>query len=142
MPATFCFSIGYFVHYQLTGNGASVQATYEEDMRQQRELVAAQSLGQEMTEDGLAQLMKDPALMKDGRTALVLVHGRSQQGKDSVALKAEWIDTLVIVVGGSLAAADAKGRDTRLLQCKHGLARQAIDHCLLKTGRHGRVGPR
>jgi cytochrome c oxidase cbb3-type subunit 3 len=69
--ATFCFSLGYFVHYQLTGNGASVEASYEQDMREQRELVAAQSLGQEMTEDGLTGLMKDAALMKDGRTVFI-----------------------------------------------------------------------
>lgn len=69
--ATFCFSIGYFVHYQLTGNGASVSEIYEADMRQHRELVAAQSLGQEMTEEGLAKLMGDPSLMKDARTVFV-----------------------------------------------------------------------
>jgi cytochrome c oxidase cbb3-type subunit 3 len=69
--ATVVFSICYFVHYQLTGNGASVADSYAADMREHRELLAAQSLGEEMTEAGLTQLMKDPALMKDARTVFV-----------------------------------------------------------------------
>jgi cytochrome c oxidase cbb3-type subunit 3 len=66
--ATFCFSIGYYVHYQLTGNGASVEETYAGEMREQRELMAAAALGQEIDESGLARLMADPAMMKDARS--------------------------------------------------------------------------
>lgn len=65
--ATFVFSLAYFIHYQLTGNGASVEQTYEQEMAEHRELLAAQSLGSEVTEDGLAKLMSDPLLMKDAR---------------------------------------------------------------------------
>ena len=68
---TFLFSIGYFVHFQLTGNGASVADSYAADMREFRELQAAQALGQEVTEEGLGRLMQDATLMKDGRTVFV-----------------------------------------------------------------------
>ena len=68
---TFVFSLGYFVHYQLTGNGASVEQSYSEDMREFRELRAAQALGEKVTEEGLTRLMNDPQLMKDARTVFV-----------------------------------------------------------------------
>jgi cytochrome c oxidase cbb3-type subunit III len=66
--ATFVFSLGYFVHFQLTGNGASVEQSYEEDMRQFRELQAAQSLGATVTEEGLERLTRDPMLMRDAQS--------------------------------------------------------------------------
>jgi cytochrome c oxidase cbb3-type subunit 3 len=66
--ATFVFSIGYYVHYQLTGNGASVDETYASEMREHREVMAAATLGQEINEEGLARLMADPAMMKDARS--------------------------------------------------------------------------
>jgi cytochrome c oxidase cbb3-type subunit 3 len=66
--ATFVFSIGYYVHYQLTGNGASVDDTYASEMREHREVMAAAALGQEIDEEGLARLMADPAMMKDARS--------------------------------------------------------------------------
>ena len=66
--ATFAFSLGYFVHFQLTGNGASVEQSYAEDMREFRELQAAQSLGEKVTEEGLMRLMTDATLMRDART--------------------------------------------------------------------------
>jgi cytochrome c oxidase cbb3-type subunit 3 len=69
--ATFVFSLGYFVHYQLTGNGATVADSYATDMREYREAQLAQSLGEEMTEAGLTQLMNDSTLMKDARTVFV-----------------------------------------------------------------------
>lgn len=69
--ATVVFSLGYFVHYQLTGNGPSVEQTYDLEMREHRELLAAQSLGNELTEDGLVKLMNDPVLMKDARKVYV-----------------------------------------------------------------------
>jgi len=63
--ATFAFSLGYFAHFQLTGNGASVEQSYAEDMREFRELQAAQALGEKVTEEGLVRLMNDPVLMRD-----------------------------------------------------------------------------
>jgi len=68
---TFLFAIGYFVHFQLTGNGKSVAESYAADMREFRELQAAQALGKEVTEEGLSRLMHDATLMKDGRTVFV-----------------------------------------------------------------------
>lgn len=82
--ATFVFSLGYFVHYQLTGNGPSVEQSYEEDMRQFRELQAAQSLGATVTEEGLERLMSDALLMRDGqsvfRTRCTQCHADRGQG--------------------------------------------------------------
>lgn len=69
--ATFVFSIGYYVHYQLTGNGASVDEEYAADMREYREMLAAQSLGKELNEETLGNLMKDPVMLRDARTVFV-----------------------------------------------------------------------
>jgi cytochrome c oxidase cbb3-type subunit 3 len=65
--ATFVFALCYYIHFQLTGNGASVEQTYQGEMREHREQMAAAALGQEITEEGLARLMLDPAMLKDGR---------------------------------------------------------------------------
>lgn len=62
---SFWFAVVYYIHFQLTGNGASVAQSYETDMQEFRAFVASQSLGEEMTEEGLTQLMDNPALMKD-----------------------------------------------------------------------------
>ena len=70
--ATIVFSFLYYVHYQLTGNGASVEQAYADEMREQRELMAASAIGQEMNEDGLTRLMHDPGMMKDARSLFVL----------------------------------------------------------------------
>ena len=63
--ATFFFSIGYYVHFQLIGNGASVEETYAADMQAQREKMAAAALGHEIDEAALTRLMADPLMMKD-----------------------------------------------------------------------------
>lgn len=82
--ATFVFSIGYYVHYQLSGNGASVEQAYEAEMREHREQLAAASLGQTLDEDSLGRLMHDPLLMKDAgqtfRTRCVQCHADRGQG--------------------------------------------------------------
>ncbi|MEY4546863.1 MAG: hypothetical protein RL685_3058 [Pseudomonadota bacterium] len=84
--ATFAFSLGYFVHFQLTGNGVNVEQSYAEDMREFRELQAAQTLGEKVTEEGLARLMHDPALMKDARTVFVArcVQCHADQGQGNI----------------------------------------------------------
>lgn len=69
--ATFVFSLGYYVHYQLTGNGTSVDEEYAADMREYREMLAAQSLGKELNEEALANLMKDPVMLRDARTVFI-----------------------------------------------------------------------
>ena len=71
--ATFVFSIGYYVHYQLTGNGVSVDEEYATDMREYRELLAAQSLGKELNEETLGNLMKDPVMLRDARNLCVTI---------------------------------------------------------------------
>jgi cytochrome c oxidase cbb3-type subunit III len=65
--ATFVFSFVYYVHYQLTGNGASVEDSYATEMREQRERLAASSIGPEINEEALTRLMHDAAMMKDAR---------------------------------------------------------------------------
>jgi cytochrome c oxidase cbb3-type subunit III len=69
--ATFVFSIGYYFHYQLSGNGATVEDTYEAEMREHRDRLAAAALGHETTEASLTHVMQDPALMKDARVDFV-----------------------------------------------------------------------
>jgi cytochrome c oxidase cbb3-type subunit III len=69
--ATFVFSIGYYFHYQLSGNGASVEDNYVAEMREYRDRLAAATLGHETTEASLTRLMQDPAMMKDARAHFV-----------------------------------------------------------------------
>jgi cytochrome c oxidase cbb3-type subunit 3 len=82
--ATFFFSIGYYVHYQLTGNGASVEQTYAVEMQEHREKLAAAALGQQIDEEALARLMADPLMMKDAasiyRLRCVQCHADRGQG--------------------------------------------------------------
>jgi cytochrome c oxidase cbb3-type subunit 3 len=110
--ATFVFSIGYYVHYQLTGNGASVEDNYTAEMREQRELQAAAALGQETTEESLTRLMQDPAMMKDARSIFVqrCVQCHADRGQGNIGpnlTDAHWIygsatlmDLLEIVTNG------------------------------------------
>jgi cytochrome c oxidase cbb3-type subunit III len=62
---SFVFSIGYYFHYHVSHNGASVAADYEADVAAAREQQAKASLAQPVSEDSLAKLMADGALMKD-----------------------------------------------------------------------------
>ncbi len=68
---TFWFSVAYYVHFQLTGKGVSVEESYAQDMREYREFLAAQSLGEEMSEQSLAKVMADEQLVADGRTVFL-----------------------------------------------------------------------
>jgi cytochrome c oxidase cbb3-type subunit III len=63
--ASFVFSLGYLVHYPLTGNGPSVLEAYEADMASFREAEAIREMGNELTEEVLTKLMNDRAMMKD-----------------------------------------------------------------------------
>lgn len=62
---TFLFSVGYFVHYHLTGNGASVEQDYALEMSEAREARAKALMGTKVTAEGLEKLSADPALMGD-----------------------------------------------------------------------------
>lgn len=65
--ATFFFSIGYFFHYHITGNGTSIAEAYELEMSEAREQRAKELMGSTVTPEGLEKLMADPALMSDAR---------------------------------------------------------------------------
>jgi cytochrome c oxidase cbb3-type subunit III len=95
--ATFVFSIGYYVHYQLTGNGTSVEEGYAVEMKDYREKLAAASLGQKIDEEGLARLMTDPAMMKDAasiyKVRCIQCHADRGQGNIGPNLTDEhWIN--------------------------------------------------
>jgi cytochrome c oxidase cbb3-type subunit 3 len=81
---SFFFSIAYFFHYHLSGNGESVAAGYEADMRVAREVEAKATLSQPVTDESLAKLMSDADLMKDGKLLFGLrcspCHGAEAQG--------------------------------------------------------------
>jgi cytochrome c oxidase cbb3-type subunit 3 len=65
--ASFVFSIGYAGHYHFTGNGQSVAALYEEDMRVAREERAKASLKEAPSEAALGALTADAQLMQDAK---------------------------------------------------------------------------
>ena len=65
--ATFVFSIGYFIHYELAGKGASVEVAYAEDLRAAREVAAKQALGEGVTEEGLAKLVANASIVADAK---------------------------------------------------------------------------
>ena len=65
--ATFVFSIGYFIHYELAEKGASVEVAYAEDLRAAREVAAKQALGERVTEAGLAKLVANASLVEDAK---------------------------------------------------------------------------
>jgi len=68
---SFFFSIGYVVHYHLTGQGKSVLVLYEEDARAAREQRAKESLKEAPSEAVLGRLMADKALMLDAKVTFV-----------------------------------------------------------------------
>lgn len=62
---TFFFAIGYFIHYEVTGNGESVAVTYDTELAVAREKEAMQAMGGEATEESLNKLMLNTAMMND-----------------------------------------------------------------------------
>ena len=81
---SFWFSVAYFFHYHLSGNGVSVAAAYEADVAQAREQAAKSSLAAPVSEESLGKLMADAALMKDTQALFGLrcapCHGDRGQG--------------------------------------------------------------
>lgn len=81
---SFYFSLLYLVHYHMTGNGVSVQGEYEADVALAREANAAALLGAETTEDSLAKLAADGAMMTDTSKLFVKncaqCHGNGGEG--------------------------------------------------------------
>jgi cytochrome c oxidase cbb3-type subunit III len=68
---TFFFSLGYFIHYHVTGNGQSVAVTYDAELSIAREREAMQAMGGEATEDSLTNLMLNGAMMSDASKLFV-----------------------------------------------------------------------
>ena len=62
---SFVFSLGYLFWFHLGGNGVSVQAAYDADVAEAQARAAEAALGQEVSEDGLQQLMADAGSMED-----------------------------------------------------------------------------
>lgn len=61
--ATFVFSIGYFFHYHVSGNGSSIAASYAEDERLAQIAKSQRALAEAPSEAALSTLMADAALM-------------------------------------------------------------------------------
>lgn len=82
--ASFVFSVGYFFHYHLSGNGESVAAAYEAELREARELEAKANLAQPVSEESLGKLMADAGLMTDAQALFAqkcaVCHGDKAQG--------------------------------------------------------------
>ncbi|MBX3183481.1 MAG: c-type cytochrome [Polyangiaceae bacterium] len=62
---SFWFSVLYFFHYHVGGQGTSVAQAYVEELQIAREEQAKASLGEAVTEQALAKMMADTALMAD-----------------------------------------------------------------------------
>jgi cytochrome c oxidase cbb3-type subunit 3 len=81
---SFLFSIGYFFHYHVSHNGVSVQAAYEQEVAEARELQAKRSLGEPVSDASLGKLMLDEGLMSDAKGLFGLrcapCHGDRAQG--------------------------------------------------------------
>jgi cytochrome c oxidase cbb3-type subunit III len=81
---SFWFSVAYFFHYHVSGNGVSVAAAYEADVAEAREQAAKSNLAAPVSEESLGKLMADPALMKDTQALFGLrcapCHGDRGQG--------------------------------------------------------------
>ncbi len=65
---SFVFALGYAFHYHLSHQGTSVADAYEQDMREFREETAKKLVGTEVTEEGLARLMKNAQMLNDAAT--------------------------------------------------------------------------
>jgi len=81
---SFWFSVGYYFHYHVSGNGTSVAAAYEADVAEARERAAKSTLAEPVSEESLGKLMADAGLMKDAQAAFALrcapCHGDRAQG--------------------------------------------------------------
>ena len=81
---SFWFSVAYFFHYHVSGNGQSVAAAYEADVAEAREREAKSSLAQPVSEESLGKLMADADLMKDTKALFTqrcaVCHGDQAQG--------------------------------------------------------------
>jgi cytochrome c oxidase cbb3-type subunit III len=81
---SFWFSVAYFFHYHVSGNGESVAAAYAADVAAAREVAAKASLAAPVSEESIGKLMADTALMNDTKALFALrcaaCHGDRAQG--------------------------------------------------------------
>lgn len=68
---SFFFSLGYVIHYHVTGNGESVAVAYDTELSVAREKEAMQAMGGEVTEESLTKLMLNGAMMSDASKLFV-----------------------------------------------------------------------
>lgn len=83
---SFYFSLLYFAHYHLTGNGTSVERGYADEVSQAREAEAQALLqGGGPNEDKLREMMANDGLMSDAKPLFVAkcaqCHGNDGEGK-------------------------------------------------------------
>jgi cytochrome c oxidase cbb3-type subunit III len=81
---SFWFSVAYFFHYHLSGNGQSVAAAYDADVASAREVAAKASLATPVSEESIGKLMADASLMNDTKALFAqrcaACHGDRAQG--------------------------------------------------------------
>ncbi len=81
---TFLFGLGYAFHYHVSGNGTSVAESYAEETALAQKEQAARALKESVSEDGLKQLMLDPATLAEANTLFsqrcTPCHGEHGQG--------------------------------------------------------------
>jgi cytochrome c oxidase cbb3-type subunit 3 len=65
--ATFVFSIGYVFHFHVSQHGENVEERYARELSEAREAEARRAVGDAVTEEGLAKLMSNAALMQDAK---------------------------------------------------------------------------
>lgn len=115
---TFFFSIVYIFYYHFGGVGTSAEEDYAQEMRVFHEQEAALALSAgEVTEEGLAKLMADPAMVAEGGAkyaeVCVACHGAAGEGKIGPNLTDEhWIHgkgSLVDIFGTVNEGVLAKG---------------------------------
>jgi cytochrome c oxidase cbb3-type subunit 3 len=82
---SFHFAFAYLIWYHVLPNGTSVKEAYNQDMAEYREWLAKKQMGEKVTEEGLASLMKNETIMADARgvftSRCVQCHNDSGQGK-------------------------------------------------------------
>jgi len=81
---SFFFAIGYGFHYHVSGNGTSVAAEHAAEVQAANQLQAKRALGETVSEEGLAKLALDSALMADAKVLFAQrcapCHGELGQG--------------------------------------------------------------
>lgn len=81
---SFYFAGAYFLHYHITGNGESVASGYEADLSAAREKEALAVMGTEVSEESLAKLQANEAMMADASKLFVQrcaqCHGAKGEG--------------------------------------------------------------